>query len=71
MDITNTYISLFYQHVLPSCFVTDVKICLQKAKLFSAVPSKGQTSEEWLKNHSIEYEKLTLKDLLQKGKQVK
>ncbi|CAK8673496.1 unnamed protein product [Clavelina lepadiformis] len=44
---------------------------LQKAKKYTAVPSKGQTSEEWLNNHSITHQKLTLKDLLQKGKQVK
>nr|CAB3267658.1 von Willebrand factor A domain-containing protein 3A [Phallusia mammillata] len=44
---------------------------LQKAKAFSAVPNKSQTSEEWLSNHSIEHQKLTLKDLLQRGKQVR
>lgn len=27
-----------------------------------------QTSEEWLKSHSIEHMKLTLKDLVDKGK---
>jgi len=48
-----------------------MSLFFQKVKQLSAVPSKGQTSEEWLKNHSIEYEKLTLKDMLQRGKQVR
>jgi len=34
-------------------------------------PSHKQTSEEWLRSHSLEYHELTLKDLLLKGKQAK
>uniref|UniRef100_H2YZH3 VWFA domain-containing protein n=1 Tax=Ciona savignyi TaxID=51511 RepID=H2YZH3_CIOSA len=31
----------------------------------------AQTSEEWLQNHDLSYQKITLKDLLLKGKQAK
>nr|XP_039264117.1 von Willebrand factor A domain-containing protein 3A-like [Styela clava] len=53
--------------------VTDVSHAyqLEKVKALSAIPSELQTSEEWLQNHSISFQKLTLKDLLSKGKQVK
>lgn len=34
----------------------------------AALQADLQTSEEWLKSHSIEYMKLTLKDLVDKGK---
>nr|XP_018668721.1 von Willebrand factor A domain-containing protein 3A [Ciona intestinalis] len=46
-------------------------LALQKAKKFSATPNKTQTSEEWLMNHDLTYQEITLKDLLIKGKQVK
>ena len=34
----------------------------------AAMMADLQTSEEWLNSHSIEYMKLTLKDLVDKGK---
>ncbi|XP_050390113.2 von Willebrand factor A domain-containing protein 3A [Patella vulgata] len=34
----------------------------------AVVSAEGQTSEEWLRTHSIEYQKLTLQDLVDKGK---
>lgn len=44
---------------------------LERVKALTAIPSDLQTTEEWLGNHSLEYQGLTLKDLLDKGRQVK
>lgn len=53
--------------------VTDVSQArkLEQVRALSAIPNESQTSEEWLENHSLTYQQLTLKDLLSKGKQVK
>lgn len=34
----------------------------------SAVSAEDQSTEEWLLTHSIEFQKLSLKDLVDKGK---
>ncbi|PIK60484.1 putative von Willebrand factor A domain-containing protein 3A [Apostichopus japonicus] len=42
-----------------------------RARDMSAMFNEGQSSEDWLGNHSIEHFKLTLKDLLGKGQVVR
>ncbi|XP_063961989.1 von Willebrand factor A domain-containing protein 3A-like [Lytechinus pictus] len=42
-----------------------------RARDMSAMFNEGQTSEDWLANHSVEHFKLTLKNLLTKGQVVK
>ncbi|XP_071488383.1 von Willebrand factor A domain-containing protein 3A-like [Diadema antillarum] len=42
-----------------------------RARDMSAIYNEGQTSEDWLANHSVEHFKLTLKDLLTRGQVVR
>ncbi|XP_033630517.1 von Willebrand factor A domain-containing protein 3A-like isoform X3 [Asterias rubens] len=56
-DMTVTHINQTYDKV--------------RARDMAAMFNEGQTSTDWLKNHSIEHFNLTLKDLLSKGQIVR
>ncbi|CAG2240359.1 von Willebrand factor A domain-containing protein 3A [Mytilus edulis] len=55
-------------HPLAITNVNQTRDLLRLQHAEAALQADLQTSEEWLKSHSIEYMKLTLKDLVDKGK---
>lgn len=56
-DLTVTHVNQTYE--------------LERVKALAAVRSDMQTTEEWLRNHCLQYQQLTLKNLLTEGRQVK
>ncbi|XP_052071945.1 von Willebrand factor A domain-containing protein 3A-like isoform X3 [Mytilus californianus] len=55
-------------HPLAITNVNQTRDLMRLQHAEAALQADLQTSEEWLKSHSIEYMKLTLKDLVDKGK---
>jgi len=53
------------------CPVTPVNHCWQDAGEIEATHSDTQTSEEWLKTHSVDSLQLNLKNLMDKSKAVR
>ncbi len=67
LETTIFFCSVLYvylsQFIIPDCF-----FFLQQASIVETGSAETQTSDEWLKMHSIAEMNLTLKDLVDKGK---